>query len=115
MGMVVVSGVVDMAPGTREAALAGAQALVEGARAQQGCVSYVWSADPHAADRVHVFEEWTDGAHLAAHLKGPWYSGMIQHLSGFGITGAVTRKYRVDLAEPVYDPTGTPRADFFTG
>ena len=24
-------------------------------------------------------------------------------------------KYRIDHAEPVYDETGTPRADFFTG
>jgi quinol monooxygenase YgiN len=61
-----------------------------------------------------VFEEWTSGEALAAHLAGPWYAGMIQHLGGLGIAGAVTRKYRVDAAEPVYDASGKPRADFVT-
>ena len=31
-----------------------------------------------------------------------------------GIISADNRKYRVDLSEPVYDDTHTPRADFFT-
>jgi hypothetical protein len=31
-----------------------------------------------------------------------------------GIVGADNKKYRCDLAEPVYDDTHTPRADFFT-
>ena len=32
----------------------------------------------------------------------------------FGLIAADTKKYRVDLEEPVYDETFTPRADFFT-
>jgi hypothetical protein len=39
---------------------------------------------------------------------------MAGHLAAVGIKNAVTRKYRVDLIEPVYDPDGKPRADFFT-
>ena len=31
-----------------------------------------------------------------------------------GLAGADNHKYRCDLKEPVYDTTGTPRADFFT-
>jgi hypothetical protein len=30
------------------------------------------------------------------------------------VRGASVAKYRVDKSEPVYDPTGKPRADFFT-
>jgi hypothetical protein len=35
-------------------------------------------------------------------------------LGQIGLKGADNKKYRVDLSEPVYDPTMTPRADFFT-
>jgi hypothetical protein len=35
-------------------------------------------------------------------------------LGRIGLKGADNKKYRVDLSEPVYDPTFTPRADFFT-
>jgi hypothetical protein len=35
-------------------------------------------------------------------------------LGSVGLAGADNKKYRCDIAEPVYDNTGTPRADFFT-
>ena len=35
-------------------------------------------------------------------------------LGGFGLLGAETFKYLVEIQEPVYDETMTPRADFFT-
>ena len=35
-------------------------------------------------------------------------------LGKYGITDAVVSKYRVAHEEPVYDPEGVPRADFFT-
>ena len=39
---------------------------------------------------------------------------MRELMGSFGILSADTAKYRVDLQEPVYDETFTPRADFFT-
>ena len=39
---------------------------------------------------------------------------MREAIGRFGILNADTAKYRVDLEEPVYDETFTPRADFFT-
>jgi hypothetical protein len=35
------------------------------------------------------------------------------HFGRFGIVSAEFKKYRVDHVEPVYDPTGKPRGDFF--
>jgi quinol monooxygenase YgiN len=64
--------------------------------------------------RICVFEEWTDEAALRDHLAAAPYKNMLAHLGGIGIKGAVTKKYRVDHSEPVYDPQGRPRADFFT-
>ena len=39
---------------------------------------------------------------------------MRDNIGSYGITGSEVHKYRVDLMEPVYDETMTPRADFFT-
>ena len=88
------------------------QALIAEALAEPGCRHYSWAADPFLPDRVHVFEEWDDEATLAAHLVAPSYFGMLKHLSGFGIAGAVTRKYRCDRVEPVYGPDGVATARF---
>ncbi|MEO8813325.1 MAG: antibiotic biosynthesis monooxygenase [Caulobacteraceae bacterium] len=111
---IVISGEIDLKPEAREDALLGAQPLLVAARAEKGCVHYAWTADPALPGRVHVFEEWAAEADLAAHLKGAPYLGMLAHLGAAGLLHAVTRKYRVDLIEPVYDPEGRPRADFFT-
>lgn len=85
--------------------------FVEGAL---GCLAYAWTAELNTPGRILVFEEWTDEASFAAHLAGPQYRGMLGHMQAFTILSAVTRKHRVAASEPVYDPTGVPRADFFT-
>ena len=52
---------------------------------------------------------------LAAHLAGPCYAQMLGLLGKYGAENAEVSKFRIDLEEPVYDPEGRPRADFFTG
>ena len=111
---ILVSGVVDIDPGKRDAALTGAKPFIDGALSQKGCLAYAWTADMSTPGRVLVFEEWENEADFAAHLAGPQYRGMLGHMQGYTILNAVTRKHRVTLSEPVYDPTGVPRADFFT-
>jgi quinol monooxygenase YgiN len=111
---VVISGEIDVDPETREATILDAQPLIAAALAEPGCVHYAWTADPAKPGRVHVFEEWDTEADLIAHLAAAPYRDMAGHLAARGILSAVTRKYRVDLVEPVYDPDGKPRGDFFT-
>ena len=111
---ILVSGVVDIDPAKRDAALIGAKPFIDGALSQKGCLAYAWTADMSTPGRVLVFEEWENEADFAAHLAGPQYRGMLGHMQGYTILNAVTRKHRVTLSEPVYDPTGVPRADFFT-
>jgi hypothetical protein len=35
-------------------------------------------------------------------------------IAAHGIRGLDVSKHRISLSEPVYDPQGRPRADFFT-
>ncbi len=111
---VVISGEVDLAPEKRAEALLGAQPHIEAALAEKGCCHYAWTASPTNPGRIHVFEEWDSQEDLAVHLAGAPYFAMLGHLGGFGILGAVTRKYRVDLVEPVYGPDGVATATFLT-
>ena len=111
---VVISGEIDLEPEVREKALLGARPLIEAALAEKGCLHYAWTANLSLPGRVHVFEDWESEADLSVHLAAKPYLDMLAHLGGIGIKQAVTRKYRVDLVEPVYDPEGRPRGDFFT-
>ena len=112
--MILIAGEVDFPPENRAAALAGAGDLIAMALAESGCRHYAWSADPHDPGRVHVFEQWDSPEELQVHLEGPAYRGMLAHLGGFTILAANTRKYRVDLSEPVYGPDGVATATFLT-
>ena len=109
---IVVEAKVDIDPLRREEALAEARQWIGGAQAQSGCLGYFWTADPHHPARVHVFEEWESEAALAAHLAGAQYRGMLDHISGFGLTYATSRKFAVAREGPVYNSAGVPTAKF---
>jgi len=111
---IVIAGEVDFPPANRDRAIGEAKPLVEMALAEPGCRHYAWSADPYDPGRVHVFEEWDSAEQLQAHFDGPAYRGMLAHLGRFSIINADTRKYRCDLAEPVYGADGVATATFVT-
>lgn len=111
---VLIAGTIHLPAGDREKALAETADLVAETRNQKGCNHYVWSADPTSDTRVYVYENWASVEDLAAHLAGPYYRNMLAALGGFGVTDTEVSKFKVALEEPVYDPEGRPRADFFT-
>ena len=114
--MIIIAGTIDLEDSAkRDDALAIATRLQRKTRDEEpGCLAYVFSADPCVAGRIAVYELWQDEASLAAHFKHQNYFNMRTALGEIGLRGADNRKYRVDLSEPVYDTTFTPRADFFT-
>ena len=114
MTRVIISGTVDLPPQQLDAAMAAAKPLIEGALTEKGCLDYDWCPDPLNPGRIRVFERWESEADLQAHFDDRWYTDMRDALGRFGILGAETFKYRVDIQEPVYDDTGVPRSDFFT-
>ncbi|MDJ0864467.1 MAG: antibiotic biosynthesis monooxygenase [Myxococcota bacterium] len=114
MAKVVIAGTVDVAPERRERAIRDAKGLIDEALGEPGCLAYEWTFDAFDAGRIHVFEEWESEQTLVEHLRAPSYRNMLAHLGRVGIRGAVTRKYRIEIDEPVYDETGKPRGDFFT-
>jgi quinol monooxygenase YgiN len=114
--MIIIAGTIDLAdPAKRDEAIERARPLQQATRDQEpGCLAYVFSPDPCVPARIAVYELWEDEAALAAHFKHRNYFNMRDMLGSVGLAGADNHKYRCDLKEPVYDSTGTPRADFFT-
>ena len=112
---IVVAGTVELPAETRDQALAEGASLMEETRLQAGCLHYVWSADPTSQTRIYVYEQWASTEEFAAHLAGEYYSRMFGLMGKYGVTNALVNKFRIDLEEPVYDPEGRPRADFFSG
>ena len=111
---IIISGTVDIDPEQMEAAITAAKPLIEGALTQEGIMDYDWCPDPLTPGRIRVFERWESQQALENHFNNHWYQDMRMALAQFGIRGADVLKYRIDVAEPVYDETGTARADFFT-
>ncbi|MBM4383382.1 MAG: antibiotic biosynthesis monooxygenase [Deltaproteobacteria bacterium] len=113
---IIIAGTIDLAdPSKRDEAMTIAAPLQQKTRTEEpGCLAYVFAPDPCVAGRLCVYELWEDEASLAAHFQHANYFNMRTALGQIGLAGADNKKYRIDLSEPVYDPTFTPRADFFT-
>jgi quinol monooxygenase YgiN len=104
----------DMDPSHSERLIREAQPLIEASLEEPGCKAYTWSHDPFVPGRVNVYEQWMSEEALAEHFTLPAYLDMRVHLRSAGAIKSISRKFRVDHDEPVYDESGTPRADFFT-
>ncbi|WP_439534415.1 putative quinol monooxygenase [Polymorphobacter sp.] len=111
---ILITATMDLDPAHAERIILGARELIEASLEEPGCEAYSWALDPLHPGRVHVFERWVDEASLAHHFTLPNYTEMRTHLRSAGPIVSRSRKFRVDLEEPIYDETGTPRADFFT-
>ena len=112
--MILIAGTVDVDPQRRDAALDAARPHMQATRAQEGCLDYVWSADPLVPGRIYVFERWASTETLAAHLAGAHYLAMRDTIAAHGLCGLDVSKYDPRRREPVYDPQGRARADFFS-
>lgn len=114
---IVVAGIIDMHDPDDRAPLLEASIPHQLATRddEPGCRMYVFAPDPCVEGRIAVCEVWDDQASLAAHFDHENYRNMAGVIrSAPGGYSSDNRKYRADVFEPVYDPTFTPRADFFT-
>jgi quinol monooxygenase YgiN len=110
---IIISATMELDPAHAERIVLEARPLIEASLKEPGCEAYSWALDPLNPGRIEVFERWTDEASLAHHFTLPNYTKMRTHLRSAGEIKSTSRKYLVQHDEPVYDETGTPRADFF--
>jgi Antibiotic biosynthesis monooxygenase len=77
-----VSGSIDVRPGTREAFLTLSGEAVAQARSAWGCCDFVVAADPIESHRVNGYEAWaSEAARIACRGDGPgddWSSSLVK-------------------------------------
>ncbi len=115
-GVIIIAGNIDFdSVESRDRAIDVGRPLQQATRDDEpGCEAYCFSPDPCVDTRMLVYELWADEASLAAHFQHQNYIDMGAMLRDGGIVAVEVKKHRCDVAEPVYDDTGTARADFFT-
>ncbi len=114
MSLIAVEAAITIAdPATRQALIDRSVPIQQATRDDEpGCVVYCFAADPCQDDLIQVYELWESEEALRAHFDHPNYHAMRTMLNDGGLTGAVSRKHRIDASAPVYGPDRTPSAAF---
>jgi quinol monooxygenase YgiN len=79
---------------------------------EPGCLVYCFAADPCQDDLIQVYELWESEEALEAHFEHQNYVDMRTMLGEGGLTGAVSRKHRIDATSAVYNAQGKATASF---
>ena len=90
---ILITGVIDLDPAKRDDAIVVLTAAMEATRAEDGCESYVFSADLDDPGRFHVAEQWRDQAANDAHGAGPALATLMGAMGSLGVTGASLTKW----------------------
>ncbi|MGA9276634.1 putative quinol monooxygenase [Ilumatobacter sp.] len=114
MSLIAVEAAITIAdPSTRQALIDSTAPVQKATRDDEpGCIVYCFAADPCQDDLIQVYELWESQEALAAHLVHPNYLTMREMLGAGGLTGAVSRKHRIDASAPVYNADHVPSASF---
>lgn len=93
--MLIVSGWLRVEPGERQTYLEGCVAVVEAARAADGCLDFVLGADLVDPGRITVYERWSSEQQLLA-FRGSGPDGEQQAQ----ILDADVRRYEISAEGP---------------
>jgi quinol monooxygenase YgiN len=68
--MLIVAGTIEVDPARRDDFIASRLDAMRASRAEDGCFTYVVSADPIEPGVVNIYERWESKEALGAHLAG---------------------------------------------
>ena len=114
MSLVAVEAKITVVDNEHRDALVAATADIQRATRdhEPGCLVYCFAADPVVDDHIQVYELWESEEALDVHLRHPNYHAMRETLAKGGITGAESRKHRIDASAPVYNKDHVPSGYF---
>lgn len=93
--MLVIAGHVQIDPAMREQAIAAAVEMMEATRREEGCISYVISADLTDPGSFRIFEEWESAEALDAHFATPHMAKFQAAMGGFGVRELKVQRYEI--------------------
>ena len=93
--MLIIAGEIRIDPNARDRAVAAVQEMMAATRQEEGCVTYVFSADLDDPDLFRLFEEWESAAALEAHFEAPHMAEFQAKMNDFGVSHRVIHRYDV--------------------
>jgi quinol monooxygenase YgiN len=76
--VIVVTGYLTIDPAKRAEAEAAIATLVPLTEAEDGCISYRYSADLLEPSRINIAEAWEDEASMTAHMGAPHFATFME-------------------------------------
>lgn len=90
---ILVTGVIDLDPAKRDAAIEAVTACMTATRAEDGNESYVFSADLADPGRFWVAEQWASEEAMALHMASPHLAALMGEMGNLGVTGVSLTKW----------------------
>lgn len=99
--MIVVAGTRPIRASKLEEAREAIAVVCEATRQEQGCISYDFSFDAADPCLVRVFEQWSSGDALDAHLAKPHTQRFLDEVGAMASGAPDVKRYVVDRTEPL--------------
>jgi quinol monooxygenase YgiN len=93
--MLVIAGEFRIDAEKRDEAVAAALEMMAATRDEEGCVTYVFSADLEDPAVFRLFEEWETAGALEDHFASEHMAQWRATIADFGIEGRVIHRYEV--------------------
>ncbi|MCB0110638.1 MAG: antibiotic biosynthesis monooxygenase [Caldilineaceae bacterium] len=89
--MIIIGGDMKIKVEHRADAIAAFVAMQQASQAEEGCITYVFSADLEAEDTIHLFEIWEDTETLAAHGQTAHMAAFREKMANYRISANIGR------------------------
>ncbi len=99
--MLVIAGTIRIDPANRAAIMAAAVEIMEETRAEEGCLSYTFSADLSEDGLFLIFEEWESQEALDTHFRTPHMAKFQSEMAGFGVKEMRVKRYEIASVAPL--------------
>ena len=90
---IIVTGVIDLDPAQRDAAITAFTDCMEATRAEDGCEHYAFSGDLADPGRFHLSEQWATQAAIDTHMATPHLTALLGKMGELGVTSANLTKW----------------------
>jgi quinol monooxygenase YgiN len=97
--MLLIAGSFRIGIGVTEEVLAACRKVMLATHAEEGCLDYVFSADPLDEKILHVFERWESIECLEEHSKAPHIGPFREAMAGWDVTETNIYRYTVSSSE----------------
>jgi quinol monooxygenase YgiN len=99
--VLVLAGSVRIDPAKRSDVVEATIDVMQEARKQPGCISFVFSADLEDPGVLHVFQEWETPEALNRHLTAPRVEAVRLRLGSLGVREIAVQRYLIQSVGPI--------------